>query len=589
MLVWQVTRRSSDKWLLFSLVLIIALSAYTHMWNPVGFLIFHGDESIYIERGVGILNGEVRYGLYDHPFFGQIVLAGFMSVAGYQNLVDDPSTEQSHLEALYAYPRTFMGLLAVLDTLLVYLIADRMFGRRVAAVSAVIFAVAPMSLLLRMVLLDSILIPFLLSSILLALHSRGSGRRHLFLLASGACLGLAIFTKVPAAAMILPCAILAYSAFRRIRDVGLWLAPVLAIPVIWPVSAAWVGQFDMWAQDVIWQTGRSNGGLPGAMKWLFEHDPILISLGMAGFVFVGICLFLRLGRGYGGVKTEGDKRGGMSHDPHTASPEAPGGFTHMSRYWKLNTMELRSLGFLTVWFSSILVSFGALGFVAFYHLSMLLPALCIAASVLILRGGGWLTHGTGGQMGYRTVLLAVMTIGIVGLFTTGVIVSFDVQSSEFEAASFLLQNHFDEHDTVKVVSMMFYWPFSDVYNLQNTTRLYNNNNPIYSLQDVTEPAIRNQINMSYNYVPPDAERVILVLGGHDKKFIKDTVKDCDYTVDDTSRLCRKAYNIMRLYNDGNLIREFENGVPIGEFLPLPPDIEQYLKNPSVIVEWGPTK
>ena len=83
--------------------------------------------------------------------------------------------------------------------------------------------------------------------------------------------------------------------------------------------------------------------------------------------------------------------------------------------------------------------------------------------------------------------------------------------------------------------------------------------------------------------------MILVLGGHDKKFIKDTVKGCDYTVDDTSLLCRKAYNIMRLYNDGNLIREFENEVPIGEFLPLPPDIEQYLTNPSVIVEYSPTK
>ena len=78
------------------------------------------------------------------------------------------------MEALYAYPRAFMGLLAVLDTLLVYLIADRMFGRRVAAVTAVIFAVTPMSLMLRMVLLDSILLPFVLSSVLLALYSRGS-------------------------------------------------------------------------------------------------------------------------------------------------------------------------------------------------------------------------------------------------------------------------------------------------------------------------------------------------------------------------------------------------------------------------------
>ena len=264
---------SSGKWPLFLLATIIALSAYTHMWDPAGFPILQGDESVYVKRGVGVLDREVLYarddlhGLYDHPFFGQIVLAGFMYVSGYPGLLDDPQTDPSYLEAFYAYPRAFMGLLAVLDTLLVYLIADRMFGRRVAAVAAVIFAVAPMSLLLRMVLLDSILLPFVLSSVLLALHSRGPGndndrRRNALLLASGACMGLAILTKVPAVAMVPPCAILAYWASGRVRDVGLWLVPALAIPAVWPAYAARAGQFDLWIRGVADQADRSNGGLP---------------------------------------------------------------------------------------------------------------------------------------------------------------------------------------------------------------------------------------------------------------------------------------------------------------------------------------
>ena len=312
-------RRSYNRSLLL-LVVIIALSAYTHMWNPAGVPFLHADESTYIKRGVGVLNGEILYGLHDHPFFGQVVIAGFMHVAGYQDLLDDPPADPSHIRALYAYPRVFMGLLAVLDTLLVYLIADRLFGRRVAAVAAVAFAVAPMSLLLRMVLLDSILLPFVLSSILLALHSRGPAdgngrRRYALLLASGACMGLAIFTKVPAAAMIPPCALLAFWARRRIREAGLWLVPALAIPAVWPAYAAWAGQSDAWIRDVVWQTGRSNGGLPESARWLFSFDPILISVGLAGFAFVVICLVPRPGLGRkvaGPAGTREGKGGGRS-------------------------------------------------------------------------------------------------------------------------------------------------------------------------------------------------------------------------------------------------------------------------------------
>ena len=573
--------RSSDKWPLFLLAVIIALSAYTHMWNPAGFPIFHGDESIYVQRGVGILNHEVLYGLHDHPFFGQTVLAGFMHVSGYQDLLDDPPADPSHLEALYAYPRTFMGLLAVLDTLLVYLIADRMFGRRVAAVAAVIFAVAPMSLILRMVMLDSILLPFVLSSVLLALHSRGSGndgrRHHALLLASGACMGLAIFTKVPAAAMIPPCAILAYWASGRIRDVGLWLAPALAIPAVWPAYAAQAGQLDAWIRDVAWQAGRSNAGIFEAMRRLFEYDPVLIPLGTAGFAFVVICLVLYAGRwrSRGG----GDRHGawGKKGGPVRAGRDG----------------NLKSLGFLAAWFSSILLSFGATGFVLFYQLSMLLPALCVAAAVLILwvagrgRGGGWLVRCTGSLTGDRTTVIAVLAIGLAGLSTTGVIVHFDAQLPEFEAASFLLRNYSDDPDTVKVVSPISYWLLSDVYGLQNTTRFYHSNDHIHGAFDQTGPATPDAAGPSYRYAQPDAERVILMFDNHDKNFLANIVEGCDYAADSVSMYCHKAYNIMRLHHDGTLIKEFSSETPIGAFPPLPSSIERHLINPSMITEWVP--
>ena len=605
--------RCSGKRSLFLLVVILALSAYTHTWNPAGFLTFQIDEGVYIERAARMLDHEVLYGLHDHPFLGQTVLAGFMYVTGYQGLFDDPSTDPSHLEAFYAYPRAFMGLLAVLDTLLVYLIADRMFGRRIAAVAAVIFAVAPMSLLLRLVLLDSILLPFVLSSVLLALHSRGPGdrKRHLLLLASGACLGLAIFTKVPAVTMIPPCAILAYWASRRIRDVGLWIAPVVAVPAIWPAYVAQAGQFDAWIQDVIWQAGRSNGGLPDAIMKLMGYDPILIPLGMAGFAFAAICLVLRLGRRGGeGRRTAwavggGGKGGGPPHDPRTG------------RYLVPHTVELRSLGFLIAWFSSILLLFSASGWMLFFHLSMLLPALCIAVAVLIMWGrGGLLSRDTGGKdpAGDRGALIAVTVIGLAGLLTSGVIVYLDVRASEFEAASFLLQNYSDEPNTVKVVSPMFHWLLVDVYGLQNTTgyfqdddrwdnvatvkpRLLQNTTgffygdcPAHGPPCAADPAMQGAADPSYQYVPPDLEKIVLVFGNHNIRYLGGLMEGCDYTADSLSLRCaRDAYTIIRLYNESNLIKEFESGVSLDAFPSLPANVEGHLINPSFIVEWTPAK
>ena len=63
-----------------------------------------------------------------------------------------------------------MGLLAVLDTFLVYKISDRLYDRKVAFVASIFFAVMPMTWMLRRIYLDSILLPFLLSSIFFALY-----------------------------------------------------------------------------------------------------------------------------------------------------------------------------------------------------------------------------------------------------------------------------------------------------------------------------------------------------------------------------------------------------------------------------------
>ena len=84
----------------YTLIILIplVLSAYTHVWNLLGFPSFHIDEAHYMRRVMLVLagmgpqesaaNGYPR--TYDHPYFGQLFLAGILSLAGYPDpLIQD--------------------------------------------------------------------------------------------------------------------------------------------------------------------------------------------------------------------------------------------------------------------------------------------------------------------------------------------------------------------------------------------------------------------------------------------------------------------------------------------------------------------
>ena len=72
---------------------------------------------------------------------------------------------------LYLVPRVLMGLLAVADTFLIYKITERRYhNRNVALIAAILFAVMPYGWLFRRIFLETIQVPFLLTSILLAVY-----------------------------------------------------------------------------------------------------------------------------------------------------------------------------------------------------------------------------------------------------------------------------------------------------------------------------------------------------------------------------------------------------------------------------------
>src|SRR5206468_4979812 len=137
-------------------------------------------------------------------------------------------------------------------------------NKNVAFVASVLFAVMPMSWQLRRVVLDSIQLPFVLSSILLAflikekLAYYGHNKISIIILLSGIFLGLGIFTKIPAIFIIpfVSYLIIKYSRQKIryskedqklknyiLKNLGIWFIPVILIPVIWPAYAAWVGDF----------------------------------------------------------------------------------------------------------------------------------------------------------------------------------------------------------------------------------------------------------------------------------------------------------------------------------------------------------
>ena len=187
---------------------------------------------------------------------------------------------------LYLVPRVLMGILAVVDTFLVYKIADTRYNRKIAFVSATLFAIMPLTWFLRRIFLDSIALPFILLSILFAIYSTKSeaynrsndnNRKILLTLLSGLFLGLAIFTKMPVFTMIplVTFIILKKSGtssnntsndsnsnfnirHSQVKLLAIWFVPVVLIPLIWPLYAISVGHLNEWLDGVLWQATRAD-------------------------------------------------------------------------------------------------------------------------------------------------------------------------------------------------------------------------------------------------------------------------------------------------------------------------------------------
>lgn len=388
------------------LILIpLVLSGFTHLWNPVGFPDIFFDEGVYMRRAVNLLetgNPQESY-LYDHPYFGQIVLAGILKTTSYPDIINLDGSSQSVSE-LYLVPRLFMGLLAVLDTFLLYKIAEKRFDTRIAFLAALLFAVMPFTWVLRRILLDSLLLPFLLSSILVALHVSDSKNKTLLVATSGVLLGLAIFTKIPAVTMIPLVAYLALRNNASAKTLSLFVLPVVLIPMIWVGYSIHLEEFGLLQKDVLWQTNRSNSiGVMFERIWFI--DPLLIVLSLVGVTWAAV----------------------------------------------------RREKMILLWFFPLIVFFLFVGYKQYFHWIPVFPVMCLAVSVLL--------NNLATKIPKAGIYKICLAFGIFGIISTGMLVIHDVSESQFDAAEYVLNKGIN-NDTTVLASPVYSWVFQ-LYGMQN--------------------------------------------------------------------------------------------------------------------------
>ncbi|MDE1724528.1 MAG: glycosyltransferase family 39 protein [Thaumarchaeota archaeon] len=400
----------------YLLGIILALAGFTHLWNATGFPDIFFDEGVYLARAMNVLDGfgpQVGY-FHDHPFFGQIFLAASLGLTGFPNSLH-PSMTQDSIALLYLVPRIIMGLLAVLDTFLVYLIADIKYGKKTALAASLLFAVMPITWILRSILLDSILLPFLLASIFLAFKVSHS-HKYFPALVSGIFLGLAIFTKIPVFTMIpLVAGLVYFHSGKDAKTLALFLLPVLLIPLLWPLQAVEAHQFDLWVKDVLSQTQRHSTGLPYISLLFSQMDPVLFVLGVSG---MGYAIFRR---------------------------------DYLLLFWIVPFVLFLLL----------------IGYNQYFYWIPVLPVFCISSAILLIDVLGKIRKKNADKI---LPIIVISGIAVFGLASTIMVISTNLTNTEFAAAAYVSQNV--TSDTTVLASPVYSWMLNYVFHKENVPSDY---------------------------------------------------------------------------------------------------------------------
>lgn len=364
-----------------------------------------------MQRTIHVINGDgPQVGkFYDHPFFGQVFLGSILYLTGYPDILSPNGTDPESLKSLYLIPRVLMGLLAVFDTFLIYKIVQKQYHPRIAIFASLLFAVMPMTWITRRILLDSILLPFVLLTILFVVYSKNSTKKNWLILLSGVFLGLAILTKIPSFTMIPLVAYLTYSYHKDKRLLMLLLVPIVLIPMIWPAYSITHDQFEYWKKDVLWQSQRQNAGIQNTALSFGAIDPVLFGLGIAGVVY----------------------------------------------------SVMRKNTFVLLWILPFVVFLGLIGYTQYFHWMLILPGFCVAAAILISDLG---KNNTREKIKQYTPVLSMIVITSFGLLSTAMLLNLDVTANQFESAVFAA-NYASDHNGVVLAGPHHSWIYNDVFGM----------------------------------------------------------------------------------------------------------------------------
>ena len=177
---------------------------------------------------------------------------------------------------------------------------------------------------------------------------------------------------------------------KNFKTLGIWIVPVILIPLLWPAYAISIGEFNFWWDGVLFQTHREhiplfdlvgqNGESPLNVL-LFRIDPLLMILGFASLVYIII---------------------------------------------------KRDL-FLILWIVPFEIWLYFIGFSSFFHLIPLFPAFCISIAKMILD----LTSKINNSSRRKILQYGIISgIAIFGLVNTTILITTNINATHFNATSF---------------------------------------------------------------------------------------------------------------------------------------------------------
>jgi hypothetical protein len=211
-----------------------------------------------------------------------------------------------------------------------------------------------------------------------------------------------------------------------------WFLPVILIPLIWPVNAFLLEEFDKWWEGFLWQaTERPERPLSLALDTLLQIDGPLIIIGVIGILYISI----------------------------------------------------KNKDFILIlWILPLIAFLQVLGYVSYWYFIPILPAFCIGSAKLIVE----LCERVRALRPQRILVFSASAIiVIIGLLSTVSLLILDVNSAYFKAVSLVLgyiitfstSANNDSYDVTLVGSRWvpsFSWILDYVYSTNTDYRQFQN-------------------------------------------------------------------------------------------------------------------